>query len=422
MARTGWARGAVLAMIGALIVAACSSGASPSGGGKVTVIGTWAGTEQDNFLAMVKPWEDQTGNKVEYTGTRDLDAVLATGIASGLTPDVAGIPGPGAMVDYYAAGGLKPLDDVLDTATYKADTAEGLVKLGTASDGKIIGIFIKADIKGLIWYNKDVWDGSTPATFDDLVSQGAAKAASLGGGAKTWCMAFESGAATGWPATDWIENIVLHQAGPDVYDGWIKGDVKWTDPAIKKAWQTFGDFVSNAYGGSQYILATNFTDVGAKMFSTPPGCVFANMATFITDPFVKQSGARADQFDFFAFPDMDPMYAGAVEGSGDLFGMFNDTPQARSLMKYLATPEAQSIWVGAGGAMSANKKVTNYPTDVLKKAAEALTSAKIFRFDAGDAMPSAMNTAFFQKAAEYVQHPENLDQILTELQAVRDGL
>ena len=430
-----------------LIVGACSSGgtattspetsaAAPSSGasagesaapasggqlgGTVSVIGTWTGSEQDSFMAMVAPWEAQTGAKVQYTGTRDINAVLSTGVQSGLLPDLAGLPGPGQMAEYYASGALKSLDDTLDVNTYKSQTSPGLVSLGTI-DGKITGIFIKADIKGLFWYNKDVYKAGDPTSYDDLLAKGKQTAASIGGDAKTFCIGLESGAATGWPATDWIEGFVLHQSGPDVYDKWIAGQQKWSSPEIKQAFQSFGDAVANAFGGSKNVLATNFVASGDHLFSNPPGCVFVNLATFITDAFQKTGGAKPDQFDFFPFPDINPAYAGAVEGSGDLFGMFNDTPQAKSLIAYLATPEAQSIWVGRGGALSANSQVTNYPNDILKKAAADLAAAKLFRFDASDNMPQAMNDAFFSGIVSYTQDPTKLDSVLSNLDSVQSS-
>jgi alpha-glucoside transport system substrate-binding protein len=399
-----------------------AAGSAPAGsggaGGSVSVIGTWTGAEQDAFLAMVAPWETQTGTKVQYTGTRDINAVLSTGIQSGLLPDLAGLPGPGQMAEYYKAGALKALDDVLDVSTYKSETSPALVELGTL-ESKITGIFIKADIKGLFWFNKDVYKAGDPTTYDDLLAKGKQTADSIGGDAKTFCVGLESGAATGWPATDWIEGFVLHQSGPDVYDKWTTGQQKWSSPEIKQAFQAFGNVVENSFGGAKNVLATNFVASGDHLFSKPPGCVFVNHATFITDAFKKTGGAKDGQFDFFPFPDINTSFAGAVEGSGDLFGMFNDTPQAKSLIAYLATAQAQSIWVGKGGAISANKSVTNYPSDILKKAAGDLASAKIFRFDASDNMPQAMNDAFFKGIVDYTKDASKLDSVLTNLDTVQ---
>ena len=164
-------------------------------GGTVSVIGSWGGSEQDSFQAMVAPFEAATGVDVQYTGTRDLTTVLSTGVASGILPDVGGLPTLGSLIDWTELGALKPLDDVLDLAAYKADTAPALVELGTI-DGKISGVFIKAAVKGLIWYNPKVYTGGEPASWDALTATAAAPATDL------WCIGLESGAASGWASRE----------------------------------------------------------------------------------------------------------------------------------------------------------------------------------------------------------------------------
>ena len=140
----------------------------PELGGEVSVIGTWTGAEQDSFLAMVAPWEDRRpASRSSTPAQRDLNAVLTTGVASGNLPDLAGLPGPGQMADFARAGALKPLDDVLDIATYKADTSAAFVELGTV-DGKIVGHLHQGAVKGLIWYNPKVCTGGEPTTWDEL--------------------------------------------------------------------------------------------------------------------------------------------------------------------------------------------------------------------------------------------------------------
>jgi alpha-glucoside transport system substrate-binding protein len=390
---------------------------SPSGedltGQEVTVIGTWGGAEQEAFLAMVKPWEDQTGARVKYTGTRDLNTVLTTGVASGVLPDLAGLPGPGQMAEW--ADSLVDLSGVLDVATYESETAAPLVELGKVN-GKQVGVFIKTAVKGLIWYSPKTLDLSagTPATWDALqtvISDNKAKAQNA------WCVGVESGAASGWPGTDWIEDIVLRQAGPDVYNQWWQGTVKWTDPSIKSAWETFGNVVANAYGGGTGVNATNFEVAGDPMFASPPGCLFHHQASFITGLGKFKTATAGTDYDFFPFPDINTQYTGALEGAGDLFGMFHDTPAAKSLM----VPRhgaAQDIWVDRR-ALSANKNATSYPDEISKRSAEMLQNAKTFVFDASDLMPSAMNSAFWSAIVKYVGNPDQLDSILADLDSVQ---
>lgn len=415
-----WLRRFVPLAVLALAAAACSSGGGDSGdssdlnGQTVTVIGTWGGNEQAAFLEMVKPWEQQTGATVKYTGTRDINTVLTTGVASGVLPDLAGLPGPGQMAEYANAGRLMPLDDVLDLPTYQADTAPALVELGKVED-RVYGVFIKAAIKGLIWYSPKLHDysASPPATWTDLLSQATANQGAAQG---TWCLGIESGAASGWPATDWIEDLVLRTAGPEVYAQWYQGKIKWSDPKIKNAFQMYvNDVVAKTYGGPQTAVATNFEVGGDPLFTEPPGCVFHHQASFITGLGKFKDLKAGTDYNFFPFPDINSQYAGAVEGAGDLFGMFHDTPAAKSLMRYLVTAQAQDIWVKIGGALSANKNATSYPDDISKRSAEILASSKSFVFDASDLMPTAMNDAFWRGMVALTNGSKSVDQVLSEL-------
>ncbi|MBI3746380.1 MAG: extracellular solute-binding protein, partial [Chloroflexi bacterium] len=362
-----------------------------------------------------KPWEAKTGNKVKYTGTRDINTVLTTGVASGVLPDLAGLPGPGQMAEYAKAGALKPLDGVLDVNTYKNETAPALVSLGTVN-GKLTGVFIKAAVKGLIWYNPKVHDYSSapPATWSDLKSQATAN---KGSAQALWCLGLGSGAASGWPGTDWIEDIVLRQSGPQVYNDWWAGKVKWSSDQIKKAFQTYlTDVVANIADPTAAVDPTkDFSLAGDPLFKSPPGCVVFHQASFITGLGAFKDKKAGTDYNFFPFPDIDPQYAGSVEGAGDLFGMFRDTDAAKSLLKYLVTAQAQDIWVKAGGALSANKNAKDYPDDISKRSAALLTNAKNFVFDASDLMPSAMNSAFWTAMLDITKDPSKLDSVLASL-------
>jgi alpha-glucoside transport system substrate-binding protein len=400
--------------------AAASQAAASLGhiGGSVTVYGTWSGSEQDAFLAMVKPFEDATGVQVQYTSTRDINAQLSQGIQTGTLPDLAGLPGPGQMAEYAQAGKLVDLSTVMDINTYKSNTASNFVDLGTVN-GKIVGVFIKLSVKGLIWYSPKVvgdLSSSAPKTWDDLtslISQNKSKAQAA------WCVGLESGAASGWPGTDWIEDFVLRSAGPDVYKSWYQGKTKWSDPAIKAAWQDFGKVIASSYGGANYILATNFANGGDKLFASSPGCLFHHQASFITGLGGFKTLKSGTDYNFFPFPDINSQLSGALEGAGDLFGMFHNTPQAAALINYLTTAPAQQIWVDIGGALSANKLVTKYPDDISSRSAQMLLNAKTFVFDASDNMPTDMNAAFWSSILDYVKNPNNLDSILSHLDQVQ---
>jgi alpha-glucoside transport system substrate-binding protein len=412
-------RGLALLACSAVLVVACggSTGSSQTGG-TVKVLATWGGSEQQSFLAMVKPFEDRTGIKIQYEGTRDLNAVLTTRVTAGNPPDLAGLPGPGQMIQFGKAGKLVALDSILDQAKMKDQYGESWQKL-VQVNGKQYGIFIKAALKGLIWYDPKIFSAqhwTIPKTYDDLTAL-AAKIKSSG--TAPWCLGIESGAASGWPGTDWLEDFVLRQSGPQKYEDWFNGKLKWSSPEVKLAFQSFGKVVNDSYGGPNTINSTNFGDAGTPMFVTPPKCDMLHQASFITDFFVKANPALkpVDDFNFFPFPDINTQYTGAAEVAGDLFGMFKDTPQSRQLIQYLTTPEAQRIWVKRGGSISPNKQVlpSDYPDKLSMQSAMILTSTKITEFDASDQMPDAMQTAELKGILDFVGDQKKLDSVLASL-------
>jgi alpha-glucoside transport system substrate-binding protein len=387
-------------------------------GGSVSVLAVWGGSEQQQFLDMVKPFEDATGITVNYTGNRNEPAILTTGIASGQLPDIAGLPGPAQMIQYAAAGKLQDLSTMLDLASYKSQTPAALVQLGTTA-GKLAGVYLDVSAKGQIWYDPAVTGDLTtnpPATWDAftaLMATDKAKAAS------PWCFSVESGAASGWPATDVIESFVLHNSGPDVYNSWWAGKTKWTDPAIKTAFTDLGTMVAGSYGGSAKILTTNFANAGDPIFASPPGCLFLHQASFITGLGAFATKTRLTDYNFFPFPAINPTYAGAVEGGGDLFGAFSSTPQTAALMKYLVSSQAQSLFVAGGEFLSANKGVANYPNPMNTRQGQILSTATSFVFDASDQMPAPMQTAFYQDLLKFIQDPTQIDTLLAHLDSVQ---
>jgi len=427
----------------AMLIAACSSPSTTSGppasqggggggtaapptsvgqiGGTVSIVAVWSGgddpkSEEYAFKQVLKPFLDQTGITLNYTATRDINAVLSN---TANLPDIAGIPGPGKMIELAQAGTLKPLDDLFDTKAYIQDTP-GASALQL--DGKQYAEFFKGSIKGLIWYNPKNYTAGDPTSWDDLNSKGAAAATALGGDAKEWCIGVKSDPGSeGWPGTDWIEDILIRQSGPDVYDKWVKGTQKWTSTEVKNAWLEFGKALNNAYGGPTNIASSDFRKSGDGLFKKPAQCAFHHQASFITSFFTTDDPSlkAGTDYNFFLMPDINPSFTGAVTGGGDLIGMFHDTPQAKALMTYLKTPEAQAIWpkIPNSGALSGSKSVSAdiYPDDLTKKAAADLANAKIFRFDGSDAMPAAMSDAFLKAVLDFIQDQSKLDTILQSL-------
>jgi alpha-glucoside transport system substrate-binding protein len=418
----------------ALFLAACQGSASPGGsvppgesgeplGGTISILATWVDTEEENFRAMIEPWLEDNGVELEYTGSRDLVTLLTTRVEGDDPPDLAGLPNPGGMAEFARSGDALDLSGVIDTTALAEEYDQGWINAGTL-DGTFVGIYVKVSPKGLIWYNPAAfsdagyevptdWDG-----FDALVEQ------IRDDGTTPWGVGLESGGDSGWPGTDWIEDFVIRQSGPDVYDQWVAGELAWSSDEIRAAFEAFGAWAADpdyVAGGPQVALSDPFGNGGDCLFDDPPGCYLHHQAGFMSSFFetnYPDVAVAGETYDFFPMPGAE--FSGAT-ASGDIFGMFTDTPQARSLLQYLVTPDAQQIWVELGGATSANSAVPldAYPDDTSRRIAEGLQNAEDVRYDAGDLMPAQMGSAFFDAILQYVQDPDNLDQILSDLDEVQ---
>ncbi len=427
-------RGLVVVATALLALVACAPGQSTGGGGgggkiggTVHVLATWTGSEQDSFTAVLKPWEDRTGVTVEYEATRDLDATLLTRISAGNPPELTGAPSIGTLNKLAAQGKVVALDNIVDLNTLKSQYADTWIKLGQGTNGKLYQVFAWAAMKGLVFYDPKNFQAKgyqVPKTWSDFTTLLSKVKAD---GTTPLCLTLESGAASGWPGSDWVKEIVLAQSGPKVYDNWWAGKQKWSSPEIKQAWQTWGQVLgsggANIYGGPRYAVATNFGDVGTPMFANPPKCYMVNQGSFITDFFVKANPTLkpGDDFTFFTLPAPNSTYEGSTVTAGDGFSILKSTPQSRDLIKYLTTAEAQSIWVKRGGKISPNKTVpiSNYPDVTSQKVAQALEAAKVADFDAGDLMPSDMRNAYWTGVLDFVQDQSKLDSILANLDKVQ---
>jgi alpha-glucoside transport system substrate-binding protein len=419
MANGSWLPAATLGLavgFGLLIAASCST-PTDAAPGALRVVVSWTGQELTAFRSVISTFTARTGSEVEYIETRDLEGTIRRQLAAGQRVDLAGLTGPAHMAELARSGALRDLRDAIDLGAYKAHVAPTFVELGTV-DGRLVGAFIKSTGKGLIWFNPKVYRLGVPPTWSDLqrVSVQAAR-----NDTRPWCMGFESRESSGWPGTDWIEEIVLRQSGPQVYDSWVGGRLAWTSREVRRAFEFFGQVVADGAvaGGVNAALNTNFADAGEPLFTTPPGCLFLNQGSFMPLFLASHGHTAGTDFDFFPFPEIDPAFAGGVVGAGDLFGLLSNRPIARQLIAFLVSSEGQGLLVSAGGGLSVNAHVRTYPNVIAARAASMLSSADHFRFDGSDLMPPAMSAAFLQAVLDFTARPGDMDTILQHLDTIR---
>jgi alpha-glucoside transport system substrate-binding protein len=408
---------------GAASAPAASSGAADLTGKTITVGGAFVDIEATNFEDAVKPFETATGADVVYNGDKSFEQNLNVQVQAGNPPDVALLPQPGGMKNYASQGKLFPLPaDIL--ASIDTNYGEGWKAIGTAADGKTYGVFHRVNVKGNVFYPKAAFEAkgyAIPKTWDELKTLQDKMAAD---GIPAWCIGIESGAATGWPATDWIEQIMLRTAGKDGYDKWVSHAIPFNDPTVKTATQDMLDIWSNkayAFGGPAYIVQTNFGEAPKAAFSEPPKCWFTNQGNFITAFFPDAIKSNLDaSVGVFPLPAIDAQYGTPVEVGGDQAVAFADRPEVWAFLKYLTTAEAGVSWAKAGGALFPYKDqdLANYASNLDKAFVKALVEAPFVRFDGSDQMPSAVGSGtFWTEMVKAVNGSEDVDTALNNIEA-----
>jgi alpha-glucoside transport system substrate-binding protein len=393
-------------------------------GAHVSVLGLWSGPELAPFMMVKAAWEKDTGGIVDWEGTQDLPNLLTARLQAGNPPDIAILPNPGLMQQLARDGKLVALNAFMDMNQVNKDYSPAWIDLGSYN-GNLYAIFYKAANKATVWYNPKAFAAANytiPKTWDDMISLADQMVAD---GHTPFSIVAESGAASGWPLTDWISEIVLNNCGPDIYEQWITGEIPWTDACIKQSFEMFDKIVQTqgyVLGGSQGIFTTNDANGAYPLYTDPPRAYMYYLASF-AQGFIasKYPDLKAgEDYNFFPFPTINPKYTGAVTIGADVPVMVNDTPAARSLMTYLAGAPAQETWINLGGFTSVNRSVSpdTYPDPVARAVAKGLTEARISRFGAGDMMPAALQKAWWKDTLELVKDPSKLDSILSSLTSV----
>lgn len=378
--------------------------------GSVTLLANWTGGEQEEFQRLViDKFEHKYRIHVVYQGSSAESQVLAADVEFGTPPDVAVLPGPGELAGFAAKGMLTPLDDLVR----EADFGSTWVTPAIGADGTTHAYWlpIKTDLKSMVWH---------PQGQDDTEVEKAARQPGA------WCLGMGSDATSGWPGSDWIEDILLQQTDQDTYTQWVNGEVHWKDDRVRTAWQTWGKLVGA--GDPRYTvraLKTNFGDAAEGAGSKPPTCGLEHQSSFARGSVGwREAGGAAYVHSAKVIPGASAD-SNRWEVSGDLAAVLHSTPQSRKLIGYLASDEAQRARIGTQTGFSVEHTVlADYPdTGVIGEMADTLRSPGAVRcYDASDAMPPQVRDAFALAVLRYLADPTTLDRQLAELDRVTDTL
>jgi len=427
MSKRGWFVLTAIALGLSLVAAGCGGSKKSSGGGGTTaapqvkgtlsMVAVWTGAEGAAMKAVFDGFKAKNpGVTIKYKSAKDPGQVLTTAVQGGNPPDMAALPSPGLMKGFVSQGALKPIDFAKSdiSSNFSADW----VKFGTVN-GKLYGLFFKGANKSTVWYNVHAFKDAgvtAPKEWSDLLTD--AKTISASG-----TPAYSIGGADGWTLTDLFENIYLRTAGAAKYDQLSDHKIPWTDPSVKTALTQMAKVLSdskNINGGASGALQTNFPDSVTAVFTNPPKAAMIFEGDFVPGVVAGQSKAKpVTDYNVFPFPAVDGKGGDFVVGGGDVIVMFKDTPASEALVKYLASPEAASIWAKRGGFSSPNKNVdpSVYPDEITRTTATALAKATTFRFDMSDLAPAKFGgDAEFTDLQNFLKNPSDVNGAATKLE------
>ena len=402
-------------------------------GQSLTLFGPWRGDDEILFNSVLAYFREATGVDARYSSSENYEQQIVIDTQAGSPPDITILPQPGLFTDLASKGFLVPLGE--ETENWVKDNygaGESWIGYGTykGKDGQeaFYAFPYKADVKSLVWYVPENFEEAgyeVPETMEELL---ALSDQIVEDGGVPWCIGLGSGGATGWPATDWVEDMMLRTQPAETYDKWVSNEIKFNDPAVIGAIEEFGKIARNdkyVSGGVAAVASTDFRDSPKGLFEIPPKCYLHHQASFIPS-FFPEGVELGEDADFFYMPTYETKadLGTPVLGAGTLVAITKDTPAARAFIDFLKTPIAHEVWMAQAAFLTPYKGVNAeaYANDPLKKQGEILTSATTFRFDASDLMPGKIGAgAFWTGMIDYVGG-KDAEAVATDIQNAWDGL
>ena len=402
-------------------------------GQTLTIFGPWRGEDETLFNSVLAYFTDATGATVRYSSSENYEQQVVIDTQAGSPADITILPQPGLIADLASKGFLTPLGD--ETEQWLLDNyaaGQSWVDLSTynsqGGDPTFYAFPYKIDVKSLVWYVPENFeDGGyeVPTTMEELK---ALTEQIVADGGTPWCIGLGSGGATGWPATDWVEDMMLRTQPPEVYDEWVANTIPFTDPRVVEAIDEFGWFAKNDQfvdGGAAAVASTDFRESPKGLFSSPPKCYMHHQASFIPSFFPEgtELGVDADFFYMPAYADK-PELGKPVLGAGTLAMITKDTPAARAFIEFLKTPIAHELWMAQSSFLTPFKgvNVDAYANDQMKGQGEIQLESTTFRFDGSDLMPGKIGAgAFWTGMVDFVGG-KDANTVAAEVQNVWESL
>jgi alpha-glucoside transport system substrate-binding protein len=426
-------QGFAVAAVAMLFASACLSeegggggggGQEGEGDGQIEIMYGFGGDQSKGFEGAMKQFSDSSGVTIKFTdASQSFDTLIRPRVQGNNPPDIALFPQPGLMLDFARQGKLQDLSTILNIEQIRSSLIPGALDTGTL-DGKVYGVIASMNVKSLVWYPKKAFEAkgytvpTTIAELETLTNQIKAD------GTPPWCVGMESAAATGWVATDWIEDFVLRYGGPEKYDQWVRHEIPFNDPVVVQAAQEFEKLAlaeGNVFGGRKGVVSNAFATAMNPMFQDPPRCFLHRQGNFITQKGFITEKVRTnldEEVGVFQLPGTDAASKPLLIG-GDLAGAFSNDADTKKAMEYIASPTFAFSNIAASSYLSPYKEfdLSKYEDTTTEEIAKLAYGSTVARFDGSDTMPGAVGAGtFWRGMTAWVSGQKSLDEALKDIE------
>jgi alpha-glucoside transport system substrate-binding protein len=427
-------QGIVVAAVAMLFASACLSEEGGGGGGgggeaaagdkQIEIMYGFGGDQSKGFEGAMKEFETSSGITIKFTdASQSFDTLIRPRVQGNNPPDIALFPQPGLMLDFAKQGKLQDLGTMLDVNSLKSALVPGVLDVGT-QEGKVYGFPVNFNVKSLVWYPKKAFEAKgyqVPTTIAELEALTDKIKAD---GTTPWCVGIESAGATGWVATDWIEDFVLRYGGPEKYDQWVRHEIPFNDPVVVQSAQEFEKLAladGNVFGGRKSVVSSNFATAINPEFDDPPKCFLHKQGNFITQKdFIKESVRQNldEEVGVFQLPGTDANNKPLLVG-GDLAGAFTNDDDVKKALEFMSSPQFKFSNIATATWLSAVKSfdLGQYPNETTKTAAKLAYESTVSRFDGSDTMPGAVGAgSFWKDMTAWISGQKSLDEALKDIE------
>jgi multiple sugar transport system substrate-binding protein len=331
-------------------------------------------------------------------------------------PDVATWYAANRMRPYVEAGLFEDVSDLW----MEPEIAENLASTKGAMtiDGKQWGVPYTYYQWG-IYYRKDIYEelGLTePSNWDEMKSN----CQSIVDSGRA---CYTIGSKFLWTAGGWFDYLNLRTNGFDFHMDLAAGNVAWTDDRVR---QTFANWRELIDMGAFVENHQNYSWQEALPFMVNGEAAAYLMGNFAVAP-LREAGLSDDQLDFYQFPAINPDVELAEDAPTDTFHIPANAANkeaAREFLRFVVSAEEQTeINNGSNlGQLPVNASASIDDDKFLEQGFAMLSSnspggvAQFFDRD----YPAEMAAEAMQGFQEFMVFPDNLDDILSRLEQVRE--